>query len=434
MLLTHYAKLAPALQEVAFAQLLKRKEWTNALIAALKSGRVPPESLGVIGLDKLRHYADPEVARRASEIIDELRGPVTEKKDELIASLLPVVEQGGDPVKGKALFTTTCAVCHKFNKEGANLAPDLSGMGAHPRAELLTHIVDPNREVDPSFAAFDFQTKRGVMFMGIIASENAKSVHVRDAAGEHDLLKADLASRHELGRSLMPEGFEAIGAENLRDIIAYLQATDARFRVIDLHSVFDADSRRGIFASEENTNETLKFRKFGNIKVGDVPFVIADPVTAHGGKNLLVLRGGSGQAKHYPMKVEVPVGKVQASTLDILGGIGGWAFPCCGDEKSDGVPVAKITVQYAGGKSEEIVLKNGVEISDFVRPHDVPGSKLAPDLVNGEQVRIIRKKLAQPGVIEKLTLESYDNRVAPVFVAITAETDETPAAAAVSSR
>ncbi|HEV7406689.1 MAG TPA: c-type cytochrome, partial [Chthoniobacteraceae bacterium] len=420
-------------QEVAFAQLLKRREWTNALIAALKSYRIPLESLGVIGLDKLRHYADPEVARRAAETIDYIRGPVTEKKDELIASLLPVIEQTGDVAKGKALFTTTCAVCHKFNKEGSNLAPDLSGMGAHPRAELLTHIVDPNREVDPTFAAFAFQTKRGVMYQGIIASENTKSVHVRDATGEHDLLKADLASRQELGRSLMPEGFEALGPESLRDIIAYLQATDARFRVIDLHGVFTADSRRGIFVSEENANETLKFRRFGNIKVGDVPFVIADPVTARAGKNLLVLRGGSGQAKRYPQKVEVPVDKVQASMLDILGGIGGWAFPCCGDEKGEGIAVAKITVQYVGGKTEEIVLKNGVEISDYVRPHDVPGSKLAPDLVNGQQVRIIRKKLANPGVIEKLILESYDNRVAPVFVAITAETEEAPPAA-VSAR
>jgi putative membrane-bound dehydrogenase-like protein len=433
MLLAHYAQLAPALQDAAFSQLLKRKEWTKALIGALKSGRVSLESLGVLELDKLRHYADPETAREASDAIDQIRGPLTQKKDELIASLLPVVEQGGDAEKGKALFTTACAVCHKFNKQGSTLAPDLSGMGAHPRGELLTHILDPNREVDPTFAAFAFQTKRGVLYQGIITTENAKSVHVRDAAGEHDLLKSDLASRQELGRSLMPEGFEALGAESLRDIIAYLQATDARFRVIDLHGVFTADSRRGIFLSEENENETLKFRKFGNVKVGDIPFVIADPVNARGGKNLLVLRGGSGLAKRYPQKVEIPVDKVQASTLDILGGIGGWAFPCCGDEKGEGISVAKITVQYAGGKSEELVLRNGVEISDYVRPHDVPGSKLAPDLVNGQQVRIIRKKLAHPGVIEKLTLESYDNRVAPVFVAITAETEETPPAA-VSAR
>lgn len=433
VLLTHYAQLAPGLQDVAFAQLLKRKEWTKALIESLKSGRVSLESLGVLELDKLRNYADVEIARHASEVIDQVRGPVTKKKDELIASLLPIVEQEGNAEKGKALFTTACAICHKFNKEGSTLAPDLSGMGAHPRGELLTHIVDPNREVDPTFAAFAFQTKRGVLHQGIITTENAKSVHVRDAAGEHDLLKADLASRQELGRSLMPEGFEALGAESLRDIISYLQAIDARFRVIDLHGVFTADSRRGIFMSEENANETLKFRRFGNIKVGDVPFVIADPVSSRAGKNLLVLRGGSGLAKHYPQKVELPVGKVQASTLNILGGIGGWAFPCCGDEKNPGLPVAKITVGYAGGKSEEIILKNGVEISDYVRPHDVAGSKLAPDLVNGQQVRIIRKKLANPGVIEKLTIESYDNRVAPVFVAITAESEEA-AKPAVSSR
>ena len=66
-------------------------------------------------------------------------------------------------------------------------------------------------------------------------------------------------------------------------------------------------------------------------------------------------------------------------------------------------------------------MKNGVEFADYIRPHDVPGSKGAPELVNGQQVRVIRKQLAKGGAITKLILESFNNRVAPVFVAITAE-------------
>ena len=195
ILLAQYGKLSPTLQGAAFAQLLKRRPWSLALVNAIKSGAVPLESLGVIALDKLRHHPDREMAALANETIDQIRGPMTQKKDQVIAALLPAVDRGGDAAKGKALFNTVCTACHHFNGVGTNLAPDLTGMGAHPRAELLTDIIDPNREVDPTFAAYDFQTKRGEAFQGIIVSENAKTVRVRDAAGEHELAKGDLASR-----------------------------------------------------------------------------------------------------------------------------------------------------------------------------------------------------------------------------------------------
>ena len=418
-LVSAYAKLNPILQGEAFAQILKRSAWTQLFVEKLKGGEVPLASVGTIAMDKLRHYPNPALAKLATQALDALRGPVTQQKDQLIAGLLPVVENGGDPAKGKGLFFATCAVCHHFNGEGANLAPDLTGMGAHPRAELLTDIVDPNREVDPSFIAWDFQMKNGETFQGIISRENARTVLVRDAAGEHLLEKSNITGRHELGRSLMPEGFEALGGETLRDIVAYLQSGDARFRVLDLRRACNADSREGIF-TPDHPHESLEFKKFGDVRVGDVPFKILDPIVA--GKNLLILKGGETPlAKGYPKRVEIPAGHVEANVLEILGGVGGWAFPCCGDEKLDGMPVVKITVMYDGGTSEEVVLRNGVEFADFLRPHDVPGSKNASELVNGQQVRVIRSSLVKGGAINKLVLESYDTRVAPVFVAITAE-------------
>src|SRR3546814_12047548 len=44
--------------------------------------------------------------------------------------------------------TQNCANCHKFKGEGRDVAPDLTGMGAHGAHDLLVHIVDPNRVVD----------------------------------------------------------------------------------------------------------------------------------------------------------------------------------------------------------------------------------------------------------------------------------------------
>lgn len=431
LLVQAYPKLPPALQPEGFAQILKRREWVAVFVAALERGGIPLTTLGPLAMDKLRHYPDAATAALATKALDALRGPVTQQKDQLIAGLLPKVETGGDAAKGHTLFTGTCAVCHRLNNEGAALAPELTGMGAHPRAELLTHILDPNREVDPSFIAYDFVMKNGERFQGIVASENQRALVVRDAAGEHTLRKTDLQERRDIGRSLMPEGFEALGPENLRDLLAYIQSGDSRFRVLDLRKVYDADSRGGLFQKTENTNETLKFKKFGNVRVGEIPFFIADPAQQPTGKNVIVLRGGNGLAKTYPKRIEINVGSLEADVLNILGGIGGWAWPCCGDEKSPELPVAKLTIVFDDNTTEEHVFRNGVEFADYIRPHDVPGSKSAAELVNGQQVRLIRTKLEKSAIIKQLVLESFDTRVAPAFVAITAEKAAAKAASAV---
>ncbi len=428
LLIEVYPKLDSALQGADFAEILKRKEWTSQFVAALSAGKVKLQSLGTIGLDKLRHYPDPAIASAASQTIASILGPLIQQKDEVIAKMLPIVQGGGDIAKGKLLFDGTCAICHKLNGHGGTLAPDLTGIGAHPRLELLVDIVDPNREVDPSFAAFDFTMKNGDLAQGIISRENAESILVRDAGGDHELKKREIARRSEVGRSLMPEGFEGLGAETLRDVIAYLQSTDSKYRIIDLRAGCDADSRHTLFT--ENTGEpALKFKRFGAVRVGDVPFLIRDPGAIGSDRNLIVLKGGEGLAQTYPQKVEIPVGHIEANALNFLGGVGGWAFPCCGDEKGEGLPAAKVTVYYEGGQSDELILKNGVEFADYVRPHDVPESKSAADLVDGQQVRVFRKVLSKGGVIEKIVLESYNNRIAPIFVGITAEKVLSPAPA-----
>ena len=56
----------------------------------------------------------------------------------------------------------------------------------------------------------------------MIASENAAGLTLRSAAGDVEIKKEDIANRENTRRSLMPEGLEALGAEVLRDILAFL--------------------------------------------------------------------------------------------------------------------------------------------------------------------------------------------------------------------
>ena len=398
-------KLEPELREAAFGQLLNRAEWSSAVVQAMAARKLDPALLGTANLFRLRTHGDATVAKRAAEVIDELRGPEQKQKDELIARFRPEVVKPGDAANGAKLFTQNCAPCHKFKNEGADFAPNLNGMGAHGPEELTVHILDPNRVVEPNFFAINIETKDDLSYDGIVLRENSSVVVLRNQTAETEIPKDNIKSRRNTGRSLMPEGFEQLGPDGLRDLLTYLCADDKRFRILDLSAAYTADTSHGIYMTLESRDESLRFKKWGTIKHHDVPFAILSPQRTPTGRNVIVLKGGAGIAKNYPQEVEVKVG-LPVTRLHFLSGVAGWGFPLGGEGK----PVVKMTVHYAGGSTEEFVLKNGVEFADYIAKIDVPGSEPLEnldDLLNdGRQLRYFAKGLTRRGVVEKLTLAS----------------------------
>jgi putative membrane-bound dehydrogenase-like protein len=432
LLVEHFTALPLALREPALAQIVRRPEWSQAFLSAIEAKKIDLNILGPAAIHRFRSHPEKAVADRANKIIDEIRGPEMKEKNALIAEFLPAVLQEPNAEAGHKLFTQNCATCHKFKGEGKDLAPDLTGMGAHGPEDLIVHILDPNRVVEPNFVAVNIETKDDLSFDGIVARENATSVILRNAAGDQEIRQDNIKSRRNTGLSLMPNGFEALGPDGLRDLIGYLCADEKRFRILDLRPAFTADSTKGLFVTAENTNDTLRFRRFGMIKVGEVPFDIVNPIVSQNGNNLIVLKGLNGISPTRPQKVEIKA-NAKANVLHFLGGVAGWGYPCCGDNKNENLPVTKVTVQYAGGESQELVLRNGVEFADHIGKYDVPGSREVPDLVRGGQVRWFSKALTKNGTIEKITLESFNNAVAPVFAAITAEQSSNPTQAAAAT-
>jgi putative membrane-bound dehydrogenase-like protein len=421
-----YPKLSPEMQETVFAQIVKRRDWSLALVESLQQGKIQLASLNPSAVHRLRTHSDGAVARRANDVIDALRGPEAKEKEALISKLALEMEKPGNLENGRKTFTQNCAVCHRFNGEGKELAPDLTDMGVHGAHELLVHILDPNRMVEENYMSVSIETKDGESYDGILGRDTRASVLVRNANGDTEIKTADIKSRRMTGRSLMPEGFEALGAETLRDMLGYMIGGDSKYRVIDMKSAFTADTRKGLFQREENPQDTLEFKKFGVLKVGDVPFDVVNPTRSRTGNNIIVLKGGSGVARRMPQKTEITNINTKASRLHFLGGVGGWMYPYGGERTKD-LPAAKVTVEYADGQREEFVLKNGVEFADWNGQAEVPGSKIVSGAVTHGQVRTFVHDLARGGVIQSITLQSFDNSVAPVFVAITAEAGSTRA-------
>ena len=418
-LVTAMVRLKSNLLSPAFDAVLKRPEATLTLLNSIRDGKFDPKVLGPGNIARLRTHPNKQVAKQASAMMDKLN-PNAKAKNELIAQFTPIVEQPGDAAKGKLLFSAACAICHKLGDLGKDVAPPLVGMGAHGPAELLIHVIDPNREVDPSFYAWNITKKSGETLAGVIASENAASVTLRNQAGDFEIKKDDIKERLNTKMSLMPEGLEGLGAENIRDILAFICGDASKhFRVLHLTDAFTADSREGVFAGSKPNQGQVRLAKLGNVTAEGVPFFIQDAAKSATGANLIVLKGGppDSQSNTYAAKVEVPV-NVEAKRLHFLSGISGWGWPAVREEE----PALKATVVYASGEREEFTFRNGIDFADYIRPVEVPGSKFVPGISDDQQMRLLSIDLTKKGVAKTLILESpANNKTAPVIAAITAD-------------
>ncbi|MCW1884419.1 ThuA domain-containing protein [Luteolibacter flavescens] len=397
--------------------LLGKPASAIALIDALDSGELTLAVVGTTVLPRLADHPDAKVKEHAAPLMKKLRG-ASEAKDAIIARLLPEVSKPGNAEMGKALFAS-CAACHKYRDEGALVGPVLEGMGVHGIETLLTHIVDPNREVEPSYHMWNITTTDGKTLAGFVSRETAGSIFVKNAAGETEVPRNTIASRSNTGKSLMPEGYEGLGAEPLRDLITYLRSGEQRFHTVSFGKAATADGSRGVYLAQDTPSDRVGLKRYGLIEERGVPFQLSDPLTTAGGKNVIVLKGGMEDravSRTMPEKIEIPV-NAAAGRIHVLGGVAGWGFPVMQEKE----PLVTIGVHYAGGGVEEIALRNGVEFADHAGRIDVPGSAWA-DLVSHGQIRYLWRDLKKKdGVIEKLVLTSGNKIAAPMIAAITLE-------------
>lgn len=418
LLIESFDRLPASAQVAAFEAVLAKPEWTSAFLDAAEGGKVKLSTLGPANLFRLRSHPQKEIAQRAATVIGKLMKPNADK-EKLIAQLAPLVSRPGNAAHGKELFTAACAVCHKLGDLGKEIGPVLTGIGAHGPEQLLVSIVDPNRVIDAGYEAYNVETTDGQFQTGLLASENEARVVLRGPAGDVEVPKAKIKSSENTHRSLMPEGFEALGAEALRDILTFICGDQARFRVLELTQAFTADTRRGLYQSQEHTHDTLNFVKFGLVTVEGVPFFIADPARSALGGNVIVLRGGPPPsfAHTLPERVEVPV-NLPAKAFHFLGGVAGWganrALP-------EGAVAMRLTAEFADGTKEKVELRNGDVFADYIGPIEVPGSKFAPGVVKDHQVRWFTVPVKHEGVVTKLVLESPGSGPATTTAAITAE-------------
>jgi putative membrane-bound dehydrogenase-like protein len=222
MLIEAWPKLTPALRDKATTILLSRTDRITKLLDAIESKKILPSQLSAATKATLGRQKTPALAERIAKLIGD--GGSSNRK-EVITKYEPVLSMTGDTTRGAKIYETLCMVCHRHLDRGNDVGPNLGTIKAWTAEQILTNVLDPNREVSPNFALYIVETNDGRTLSGLITSETAGNLTLKRADGGTDtVLRSEIKSLTSPGISLMPEGLEAaITPQQMADLITYLK-------------------------------------------------------------------------------------------------------------------------------------------------------------------------------------------------------------------
>ncbi|HEV8293511.1 MAG TPA: c-type cytochrome, partial [Tepidisphaeraceae bacterium] len=214
--------LTPTAQRSALAMTLRKSDWTSSLLDAIAEGKVNGKDLQPQDWQILTTSRDSAIAARAKELEKSAGRAPNPDKQKLLAALAGVAAKQGDAKLGALVFEKNCQVCHTLEGKGGAVGPDLTGIGARPKADILAEIIDPNRSVEGTYRQWIVETRDDALY-GRLLSENATAIEIIDAqAQKHTIQRKDIKKLRAGDLSVMPEGFEQIGEGDLANLLEFV--------------------------------------------------------------------------------------------------------------------------------------------------------------------------------------------------------------------
>lgn len=217
-----WRNFSPASRDYLLTRLLSRDETALLLLQQIEAGHLPANVL--VGAQRKQLQQRKTEALRT--LADKLFGAATQSdRQKTFTELRHVLEMKPDPRSGQEVFLKHCATCHRLDREGHEVGPDLFSIRNQPKEAILLHLVDPDLEIVPGFAAYDIETTDGESFSGLLKSETPSAVTIRMAGGlEQNILRNRIAKLQSSNLSLMPQDLEkALSRQELADLVAYLK-------------------------------------------------------------------------------------------------------------------------------------------------------------------------------------------------------------------
>ena len=199
-----------------------------AMIAALNTsaarGSVRPDVLRPL----LAKY--PDAVQKAGEAL--LASVTQDAANQLrrLEQLLPTI-QGGDIVRGQAVFNSpkvACYSCHAIGYIGGRIGPDLTRIGqVRSERDLLEAIAFPSASFARGYEPVVVRTRSGQVHTGVLRNNDLPDEIVLATEREEiRISRRDVVEMQPGTASLMPPGLiDQLTRQELADLLAFLKAT-----------------------------------------------------------------------------------------------------------------------------------------------------------------------------------------------------------------
>jgi len=219
------ANVPQSIQTKLAVTLASTPEGANLLLDRVAAGKASPRLLMEASVkERLAAAKIPQLDQRIAKLT---KGwfPLSEELQKMIDQRRAAYKPATASIeKGALIFTTNCAACHAIEGKGANVGPQLDGIGARGLDRVVEDILDPNRNVDPAFFYSIVTLKDGSDVTGLQRREEGELIVFADTTGkEVKVAKNQVAKKMVSQRSLMPDNFhELIKGDDFNDLMAFL--------------------------------------------------------------------------------------------------------------------------------------------------------------------------------------------------------------------
>lgn len=224
---SNWRSSTPELRATMLELILQNGATTESLLDRLEKGEMSLTEISPSVRERLLQHSNKANRERAGKLFASQRST---PKGELVRAYLEAARgKKGNPERGRPLFETHCAVCHKAGEFGTGGGPNLAMLQDDSDEILVAAILDPNRAVEDKFRNCNVTLKSGDELSGILLNETGNAFVLMTATGqEHTILRADVEKLDVSTLSMMPEGFEQIiPGEQMPDLLAFIRSAKA---------------------------------------------------------------------------------------------------------------------------------------------------------------------------------------------------------------
>ncbi len=217
-----WREMTAPVRDEAGAALTKDPGRSRVLVEAIESGQVQPWTLRFRQRLALLMHADAGIREDSRALL--MQQP--QDRERVLSEYGEALAQPGNAGRGREVFESVCAKCHRFNGAGQAVGPDLEEVQNRPAEVLLADILMPNQTISSGYEAYVVQTATDGTIEGVMGPQTSTTITLRQEEGKEQVIRRqDIVEFFAANLSAMPGDLEQqVDIRQMSDLLTYLKS------------------------------------------------------------------------------------------------------------------------------------------------------------------------------------------------------------------